>query len=212
MHSILEMKQFFLYAFPAMPLALLGLPLYVYLPTYYAQDIQLGIFEVGSVLLVARVFDMLMDPIIGYICDKYLLRKTMMFVGMLFLLSGFYFLTHPSSNANYMWLLTFSLLVYLGWSLVSIPYYTLGADIGKEYFENNRYATFRETFNMLGVLVALLLPYIYNVTSSPADALLLMNNDIFLLLPAMLLLFFLQYTHKVLIKKQYLSLTLIKDL
>lgn len=190
MLNVMAIKKYILYAFPAMPLALLGLPLYVYLPTFYAQDVKLGVFEVGLVLLLARVFDMFMDPLIGYMSDKYFSRKKIMFVGMLFLLSGFYFLTHPSSDANYIWLLTFSLLVYFGWSLVSIPYYAVGADIGENYLENNRYATFRETFNMLGVLLALLLPYIYSVASSPADSLLLMNNVIFLLLPSMLFLFF----------------------
>lgn len=186
-----DIKKYLLYALPAMPLALLGLPLYIYLPTFYAQDIGLGVFGVGIVLLIARLFDMILDPIIGYWSDKYFSRKCFMIIGMLFLLFGFYYLTHPIYDAGYLWLLSFSVLVYFGWSLVSVPYYALGADLGKSYEENTRYASFRELFNITGVLLALLLPYIFSVANEPAESLSLMNEVIFILLPLMLLVFFL---------------------
>ncbi len=114
-----------------------------------------------------------------------------MFIGMFFLLLGFYFLTHPSSDASYTWLLSFSVLVYFGWSLVSVPYYALGADLGESYEQNTRYASFRELFNITGVLLALLLPYIFDVANDPAESLTLMNDVILILLPLILLLFFL---------------------
>ena len=53
------------YGVPAVAISLLGLPLYVYLPTYYAQNVGLGVFSVGVVLFFARVFDMFIDPLIG---------------------------------------------------------------------------------------------------------------------------------------------------
>jgi len=193
-----SLKKYLLYALPAMPLALLGLPLYVYLPTFYAQDIGLGIFGVGIVLLVARLFDMLLDPVIGYWSDRYFSRKALMFTGMLFLLFGFYYLTHPAEDANYLWLLSFSLLVYFGWSLLSIPYYAFGADLGESYEQNTHYASFRELFNIMGVLLALLIPYIYGVAENPSESLLLMNSVIFILLPVMLFVFFTKVDSKIL--------------
>ena len=39
------------YALPAIPLAFLGLPLYVYLPAHYADLPGLGLAAVGAVLL-----------------------------------------------------------------------------------------------------------------------------------------------------------------
>lgn len=183
-------KKYIFYALPAMPLALLGLPLYVYLPTFYAQDIGLGVFCVGIVLLVARLLDMFLDPLIGYVSDRYFPQKVLMFIGMLFLLCGFYFLTHPMEGAGYLWLLTFSILVYFGWSLVSIPYYSLGSDLGSGYEENTKYASFRELFNILGVLLALLLPYLFGIAEYAQQSLLLMNEIIFLSLPIIIVLFF----------------------
>jgi len=187
-----DIKKYLYYALPAMPLALLGLPLYVYLPTFYAQDIGLSVFGVGIVLLVARFFDMLFDPVIGYWSDRYFPRKVLMGTGAILLLFGFYFLTHPTEGASYIWLFVFSIFVYFGWSLLSIPYFALGSDLGESYEQNTRYASFRELFNISGVLLALLLPYLYGVSQNPSESLLLINNLIFLLLPVMLIIFFKQ--------------------
>lgn len=184
------MQKYLLYALVALPLALLGLPLYVYLPTFYAQDIGLGLFGVGAVLLFARLFDMLSDPIVGHLSDHYFSRKTFMFFGAVLLLIGFYFLTHPSQNAGYMWLFSFSMLVYLGWSLVSIPYYALGADLGESYEQNTHYASWREFLNISGLLLALLLPYLFGVADAAGESLTLLFTLIVVLLPLTLGLFF----------------------
>lgn len=186
---MLKQKKYLFYATPALPLALLGLPLYVYLPTYYAQDVGLGVFVVGAILLLARVLDMFLDPLIGYYSDRYASRKSMMFFGMLLLLTGFYFLTNPAINADAWWLLIFSILVYFGWSLMTIPYLAFGADLGDDYQENSHYASYREVFNILGVLLALILPYALNVADKADESLALMNQVIMVLLPILFLFF-----------------------
>ncbi|MBN2816651.1 MAG: MFS transporter [Campylobacterales bacterium] len=185
------MKEYILYALPAFSLALLGLPLYVYLPTFYAQDVGLGLFGVGLTLLVARLFDMLLDPLIGYWSDAYFPRKVFMLFGGVLLVLSFYFLTHPQDEAGYLWLLAFSVLVYFAWSLVSVPYYAMGADLGKTYEQNTHFATAREFFNVLGVLVALLLPFVFEVADNPQAALLVLFTALCIALPITLVLFFL---------------------
>jgi len=199
---MLKQKKYLFYATPALPLALLGLPLYVYLPTYYAQDVGLGVFVVGAILLLARVLDMFLDTIIGYYSDRYGSRKSMMFLGMLLLLTGFYFLTNPSINVDAWWLLLFSILVYFGWSLITIPYLALGADLGQDYQENSSYASYREVFNLLGVLLALILPYVLNVADKADESLSLMNQVIMVLLPLIFLLFVVSTKSEVLERSQ----------
>lgn len=196
----IELKKYLLYASLALPLSLLGLPLYVYLPTFYAQDVGLGVFQVGFVLLFARLFDMILDPFIGYCSDRFAMRKPFIFVGMLTLLGGFYFLTHPSSDAGYLWLFSFSMMSYFGWSLMSVAYYALGSDLGENYASNTKYASFRELFNILGVLLALILPYAYSVSDNPREALRLLFIAIFILLPALTLLFFVRLKSPVLVR------------
>ncbi|MGB5639693.1 MAG: MFS transporter, partial [Sedimenticolaceae bacterium] len=55
------MPSLMVYAMPALPLAFLGLPLYVYLPAHYAGLPGLGLAAVGVVLLVARLLDLVTD-------------------------------------------------------------------------------------------------------------------------------------------------------
>lgn len=174
MHNAKGFLNYIYYANPAIALALLGLPLYIYLPTFYAQDLKFGVFEVGIVLFVARAFDVVVDLLIGYIADRYALQKTLIVFGALFLLISFYFLTHPSHNAGLFWLFGFSMLVYMGWSMLSVPYYAIGAQLGKSYHENTLYASYREVFNITGVVIALIVPYAFSVADKPAQALGLM--------------------------------------
>ncbi len=58
------------YALPAVPLAFLGLPLYVYLPAHYADLPGLGLAAVGVVLLLARLLDLVTDPLVGLLTDR----------------------------------------------------------------------------------------------------------------------------------------------
>ncbi len=59
-----------IYAVPAIPLAFLGLPLYVYLPAHYAGLPGLGLAAVGVVLLLARLLDLVTDPLVGLLSDR----------------------------------------------------------------------------------------------------------------------------------------------
>lgn len=59
------------YGVLALPLAMLGLPLYIYLPTFYAQDVGMDVGMVGALLLIARLFDMAIDPFIGIVSDSF---------------------------------------------------------------------------------------------------------------------------------------------
>jgi len=54
----------------ALPLAALNLPLYVFLPTFWAGEIGLGVTAVGAALLAARLLDTITDPLIGEWSDR----------------------------------------------------------------------------------------------------------------------------------------------
>ncbi|MFT5661611.1 MAG: Na+/melibiose symporter-like transporter [Sulfurimonas sp.] len=183
-------KEIVTYGVPAVAIALLGLPLYVYLPTFYAQDLGLGVFIVGVVLFFARIFDMLIDPFIGYVSDAYMSRKVMMFLGSILLYGTFYALTHPQEESGIFYLLFLSLGVYSAWSLVSIPYFAFASDISSSYDENTHFSSSREIFNIFGVLLALSLPYYFGVAEQAGASLLVLWDALSFILPMALLIFF----------------------
>lgn len=63
----LPWKDTFAYALPALSLAVIGLPVYVFLPKFYTDTMGVGISTVGALLMAVRVFDAVTDPVIGYV-------------------------------------------------------------------------------------------------------------------------------------------------
>ncbi len=100
--------------------------------------------------------------------SKYGKRKPFMLVGALVLTLSFYALIHPPTEHSELWFLGFSMLVYLGWSIISIPYLAWSAEITPVYHEKTRLSAARELFTIVGALSALLIPYLYGV-SEDAD-------------------------------------------
>ncbi len=190
------------YALPALPAALLGLPLYIYLPTYYAQDLSLGVFTVGAVLLAARLLDMLSDPLLGILSDRLKARKPLMLLGSIIMTGAFYALAHPDKSHGTLWLLGFSLLIYTGWSLFSIPYLSLNAELSARYHDKTRLASARESAAIVGVVSALALPYAYAIAEDAGATLGLLASVLLLLTPVLMLLFWQGVREPVAARKQ----------
>lgn len=175
------------YALPAFSLAMLGLPLYIYLPTFYTQEVGLGSLEVGLVLFLARSLDLVFDPLIGSLSDRFAKRKLMMFIGMIILLAGFFALSYPLNS--WMWLLGFSFVAYSGWSLMSIPYLALSAELSKDYHDNTRLASTRELLTIFGLVSALIIPYALGIAEDSQETIRVMLLIVGVSLPLLFLLF-----------------------
>ncbi len=150
-----------LYAVPAVPLAFLGLPLYVYLPAHYADLPGLGLAAVGAVLLIARLLDLVTDPLVGLLSDRsrpYFRPQWLMTLGGLTLLAGAWWLFNPGPDTGPVSLFVALSVTYLGWTLLAIPYYALGAEVGERRAGQTAVAAWREAGVITGTLAALILP------------------------------------------------------
>lgn len=54
------------YAVPAFFLAVVGIPIYVYIPKFYTDVVGVNIAVLGYILFSVRIFDALTDPALGY--------------------------------------------------------------------------------------------------------------------------------------------------
>lgn len=166
--SSLSKKTIVSYSLIAIPLALLGLPLYIYLPTFYTKDVGLHFTTVGLLLFIARITDVFTNPFFGYLSDKsvqyFKSRKPLMIVGSFILIISFYFLINPSSYFLELWLLAFTILIYIGWSMINIPYLTWSSEISLKYEDKTVLNSSRELFTIIGVLIALIVPYLFSVS------------------------------------------------
>jgi len=143
-----------------MPLALLELPLYVLLPSFYSQSLGLELATIGAVLFGARLLDALADPLIGTLIDRWRHRfddRRWIWAALAPLAIGFGAMFAPpvsTSPALAAWLALTSVFTYLAYSTVSIAYQSWGARIGTTTVERARVTGIREAFGLVGVVAA----------------------------------------------------------
>lgn len=181
------------YAAPALPLAALTLPVYILLPTFYARDLGLGLSTVGAILLVARLWDMAADPVIGVLSDRLATRwgrrRPWVVAGLPLTMAAIWFLFVPPHGSGVLHLLAWSLALHLGWTLMILPMYALGAELSGDYHERSRITAFREAAILLGTLAALGLPTLAGFGDQPAAALRLLALPLVWLLPLAIAIF-----------------------
>jgi len=65
-----NLTQKLAYAAPAFALAVVGIPVYVYIPKFYTDVVGINITVLGYLLFGVRIFDAVTDPAIGFISDR----------------------------------------------------------------------------------------------------------------------------------------------
>lgn len=164
----IDRRTLLFYALPAIALAMPTIPLYVYLPTFYADTLGLGLVSTGAALLWARVFDVITDPLIGVASDRLVSRwgrrKPWIAAGAIPAAASVISLFNPPDGTGFAYLLGWSLGLYLGWTMVAIPYNAWGAELSREYHERARITGAREAAMILGVLTAGALPAVAAAT------------------------------------------------
>tara|TARA_Y100001001_G_scaffold156595_1_gene173643 strand:- start:260 stop:1558 length:1299 start_codon:yes stop_codon:yes gene_type:complete len=148
-----------LYGLPALPLAALTLPVVIYLPKFYSDTLGLSMAVVGAMLLIARVWDMVSDPLIGMLSDRFAPfhahRKGWVYLGVIPTLTGAWFLFSPPDDAGGIYLLFWSVVLYMGWSMMKVPLDAWGAELSDSYHERSVISGWREGLTIIGLLSVL---------------------------------------------------------
>jgi Na+/melibiose symporter-like transporter len=150
------------YALPALPLAALTLPLYSFVPTFYAEAIGVPLAAIGTALLLVRVFDALNDPVIGWAADRFRppfgRRRTWFLASIPVLILGVWQVFVPPVDAGAWHLGLWSLALSVAYTTCILPYTAWGAELATDYAERSRITGTREALTLLGTLVAVALP------------------------------------------------------
>jgi GPH family glycoside/pentoside/hexuronide:cation symporter len=160
------------YGAPGLVLAALALTFYVFLPKYYADVIGIDLTVLGVVVLFSRVWDAVIDPAIGALSDRtrsrWGRRRPWMIAGAAPLAVCFVLLVvlpraaeDPLVEGLYLGALTF--LFFLFWTMVTVPYEALGAELSFNYDERSRLLGTREAAVLAGTLVAAVIPIVVGV-------------------------------------------------
>lgn len=150
------------FAMPALPLSIVMFPSYTILPSFYAENTEVTLAFVGTALIIARIFDVVVDPVIGHFCDgtprRLGGRKTWVLSGSVVLAVFGAFLYAPPATAGPMYYLIAMLGFYLGYSMIEISHKAMGTDLIRDYRGRSTIATALGTCFALGNLGFALMP------------------------------------------------------
>jgi glycoside/pentoside/hexuronide:cation symporter, GPH family len=158
----LNKRHLFGYSLTEMPLSMAATPMALFIVPFYTRDLGLSLAAVGTILMLARISDVLTDPLIGQLSDRSRTRlgrrKPWILLGAPILMLSIWMLFVPSgpvTNAYFaFWLVT----LWLGWTLMGIPFYAWGAELSPHYHERTRIASVRTGLGVLGTLIAIVVP------------------------------------------------------
>ena len=152
------------YSFPAFAFAVPTLPVMILLPPLYSEKFGYDIAIIGISIFLARIIDILSDPIMGWICDKnYFSKKIWLIAGGL--LSGFalYKLLVVENVTYKEYLFVWISVLYFGWTIFQIPYLSIGYDLEKDYHSRTKLNASREMFILLGLFFSLTFPIFFKL-------------------------------------------------
>ena len=149
----LSSAQAMAYAAPMISVAFLLGP-FVIVQGIYAKYFGLSLTVIGAVVLIARLFDAVTDPLIGYFSDRYQRRtgsrKLFIISGCLLFIVSSYFLYTPSEGVSAVYFLLWFLAFFLSWTVFEIPHLAWGAELTPHSQARNTLYSFRLAGTLVG--------------------------------------------------------------
>ena len=162
MSNKLSLSQGVAYSMPEALVNFLVVPTTMVLSGIYAKYFGLELTTIAAIMLVARLFDGITDPIIGVLSDRYRYRsetrKPWIVFGCLSLLICSYFLYVPPIGVSATYFLVWFMAFYLAWTVVEIPHLAWGSEVATSLQERNKLFSLRVIFFYAGAIVFYVLP------------------------------------------------------
>lgn len=146
------------------PMAAFLTPLVVYIPAFYAGEMGLGLSIVGTIFGLTKLWDIITDPIAGSICER--VGPTVgrwrfwLLISLPLMLMGVYKIFLPPSGIEWTYFAFWMIVLYVGWTLLTISHISWGVELSDDYHERARVAAFRQVAALIGGLIVVFIPVI----------------------------------------------------
>ncbi|MFN3230372.1 MAG: MFS transporter, partial [Asticcacaulis sp.] len=160
--SSLSAARLGVFVLPCLPFAALALPLVVTLPEFYASHLGLDLALVGMVFLLARLFDIATDPIVGILMDRTRTRfgrfRLWLALSLIPLMGAVYMVFFADPGSSMARLVFWLFALYAIFSVSSLSHMSWGAALSPDYHQRSRVFAWWQGANILGMVIALLIP------------------------------------------------------
>jgi Na+/melibiose symporter-like transporter len=176
MQSQINNKVLASYSVVALPIGAMGMPIAIYLPPLYSGSLGLSLATVGLIFTLARVWDLVTDPIMGIVIDRYGSRwgqyKHWIALAIPMVMLAVYkvFIPNPGDVTAF-YLGVWMLVLYLGFTMLNIAHNSWGTFLANDYDERSKLFGWREIFIIIGMIFVLAIPAtmdFFGESSTPA--------------------------------------------
>ncbi|MDX1649730.1 MAG: MFS transporter, partial [Myxococcota bacterium] len=158
------------YAGPTFALAGMAVPIFVYMGKFYADVVLLPLGSLALAVALARAFDAVTDPVMGWLSDRTRTRlgRRRPWVAAGAPLCGLAFVglfAPPASLGETgagIWFGVSFLLFFLFHTVFTIPYNALGPELTLDYHERSSLFGWRESLALVGLISAAVAPAALN--------------------------------------------------
>ena len=144
----------------------------MYIPTFYAVDMGLGLTLVGIIFGLSRLLDILSDPIIGYLSDqtksRFGPRKPWVAIGLPGVCLAVWILFQPPDDVSGLYLFAGCSLYYLCLTLFGVPLGAAALELSDNRHERSAIMSARVAVHLSGTLLAALIPVILVISWTTA--------------------------------------------
>ena len=157
------------------PTSAAGMPIFIFILPYYAGDLGLGLSLVGILFFLGRLTDIVTDPIMGVLIDRFPSRwgkhKHWIFISApIFMVATYLIFLPPTSNPSSLYFFVSLFLVYLSFTLSSITQLSWSTFLAPDYDDRTRLLTLRELMALLGMFCVIAIPAIVELYDTSLSA------------------------------------------
>lgn len=160
--STLKRSTLLCYSLTELPVVMALFPVMVFVPKFYASEMGVPLALAANIILAVRIFDVLTDPLVGYLSDRthtrWGRRRPWIAAAAPVLMLAFFMLFLPDDGVGAAYMFGWMMVLSLGTTMMMIPYYAWAAELSPDYDERSRITGWRSMMGVVGSLMAQLIP------------------------------------------------------
>ena len=155
-------RQIAAYSVAAFATMFLSQPVVSLVPQLYAKEFGLSLAGLGAVLFFGRIFNALIDQLIGYLSDRtrsrWGARKPWVVAGATLTVIAAFFMLKPPPGIGLIYFFVWRMIYDVASAMVNISYTAWGAELSEDYTKRSRITGFRGLSSQIGSVLNDFLP------------------------------------------------------